>query len=142
MPETAEFCPGCGRAIGTAQRANAAVGALPENVIGALAYCTFIPAIIFLVIEPYSKNRFVRYHSIQCLLFWAALAVIAAAVKVVGFVLALVPIVGQLVVVLIGVVVAIAAFLVWLVLVVKALQGEMFRLPVLGDLAERYASAT
>jgi uncharacterized membrane protein len=123
-------------------RVNATVGILPANVAGALAYLTFVPAIIFLLIEPYSKNRFVRYHSIQCLLFWIAMIAAGAAVKIVAFVVVLIPVVGPLVAFLIGVIVAIAAFLMWLVLVLKALRGEMFTLPVLGDLAERYSETT
>lgn len=126
----------------SAPRANAAVGALPENVIAALAYCTFLPAGIFLVIEPYKSRRFVRYHSIQCLLFWIAMVAAGAAIKIVAFVVIPIPIVGPLMAFLIGVIVAIAAFLIWVVLLVKALRGEMFRLPVLGDLAERYAGIT
>ena len=40
---------------------------LSDNAAGALAYVTIIPAIIFLVMEPYNKNRFIRFHSWQCL---------------------------------------------------------------------------
>ena len=69
MPETAAFCPGCGRPMTSAvKKASGRVGALPERIAGALAYLTFVPAILFLVIEPYKKNHFVRFHSIQCLL--------------------------------------------------------------------------
>jgi len=46
---------------------------MTDNVAGALAYVTFIPAIVFLVLEPYSKNRFIRFHSFQCLFFCGAL---------------------------------------------------------------------
>ena len=51
----------------------------------------------------------------------------------------IIPIVGPLFVVLVLVVTAFAAVVVWLVLVVKALQGEMFKLPVLGKFAEQQA---
>jgi uncharacterized membrane protein len=43
---------------------------------------------------------------------------------------------------LIAVVVTLGAFVTWLVLVIKALQGEAFKLPVVGDLAERQSAAT
>ena len=69
---------------------------------------------------------------------WWQLAV-AAFLRLVGLVLALIPVLGPLLMYVIPVVAAIAAGLVWLVLVVKALQGEMFKLPALGDLAEHYA---
>jgi uncharacterized membrane protein len=56
--------------------------------------------------------------------------------------MAFIPLLGPLLVVLISACVGIAAFLLWLVLTVKALQGEMFKLPGLGDIAERNADAT
>jgi uncharacterized membrane protein len=142
MPETAVFCPACGRPVANPERANGRVGAFPERIAGGLAYVTFIPAIVFLLLEPYNKNRFVRYHSIQCLLFWVSMAAAGVAVKVLGLVLAFIPLLGPLLAFLISVCAGIAAFLVWLVLTVKALQGEMFKLPGLGDMAERYAGET
>ena len=42
-------------------------GGLADNVAGLLAYVTIIPAIIFLLIEPYRRNPFVRFHAFQCL---------------------------------------------------------------------------
>jgi len=110
--------------------------------VGGLAYLTFIPAIIFLVTEPYKRNLFVRYHAIQCLLLSVAVVGVAALVKVLGLVMFFVPVVGPLLAVLMAVVAGIAVVLLWFVLVVKALQGEMFKLPLLGDLAERYAEKT
>ena len=118
-------------------RAQGTVGVLPENIAGALAYLTFIPAIVFLLLEPYNKNRFVRFHSIQCLCFWAAAIVLGSALKIVGLVLYIIPVLGHLLVFLISMVGVLAGFVIWLVLVVKALQGDVFKLPVLGDFAEK-----
>jgi uncharacterized membrane protein len=140
MPDAASYCPGCGRAMRASERAQGTVGALPENLAGALAY-TFIGAIIFLLVEPYSKNRFVRFHSIQCILAWVAAVIIGAVLKLAGLILLIIPFLGHLLFFLISMVVGFAAFVIWLVLVVKALQGEMFKLPVLGDLAEKQAAA-
>jgi uncharacterized membrane protein len=141
MPETAAYCPGCGRTMRPPERAQGKVGALPETIAGALAYCTIIPAIVFLVLDPYNRSRFVRFHSIQCLLVWLAGVVIGAALKVVGLVLLIIPFLGHLLALLISGLVGLAAVVIWLVLVVKALQGEMFKLPVLGDFAEKQANA-
>lgn len=116
------------------------VGAFAENVAGALAYLTFIPAIIFLARAPFKSNHFVRFHSAQSLLLWIAGVVIALALKVAGMVLFFVPLAGPLFVVLIYVVGALAIFMIWVVLVVKALQEETYGLPVLGALAEAYAA--
>ena len=117
------------------------VGFLPENLAGGLAYFTFIPAIIFLLCQPYRASRFVRFHSIQCLLLWASGALLALALKVASLLLFLIPFVGPLFTVLALVIVVLAAVATWMVLVVKALQGEMFKLPVLGDYAEQQAGA-
>ena len=45
----------------------AAQSGLSDNAAGALAYITIIPAIIFLLVEPYNKNSFVRFHAWQCI---------------------------------------------------------------------------
>lgn len=150
MPADAAFCPGCGRAMRTEKQPEASaqepeanaqgkVGPLPVNLAGALAYFSFVPAIVFLFVDPYRKNRFVRFHSIQCLLLWGAVIVLAAVLRLAGLVVFLIPLLGPLVVAVVDVVVALAAVFLWLVLVVKAFQGEMFKLPVLGNFAEQHA---
>jgi len=115
------------------------VGFLPRNVAGALAYFTFIPAIIFLTLDPYRRDRFVRFHSIQCLLLWLAGLIVGLAIRLLALLLFMIPALGVLLVSLISVVTALAGFFIWLVVVVKALQGQAFKLSVLGELAEHYA---
>lgn len=122
-------------------RAHGKVGPLSENFAGALAYFTFVPAALFLVWQPFSRNRFVRFHSIQCLLFWLAGFAAAAALKLATLALFFVPVVGPLFVLLSSMVVGLAAVFVWLVLVIKAFQGEMFKLPMLGQFAEQHADS-
>lgn len=140
MPETAAFCPGCGqRRREPAAPAPGKAHAFAENAAGALAYLTFIPAILFLVLEPYRKNSFVRFHAVQCLLVWGAGVVVALALKVASLLVFLIPVAGPLLVLLISTVAVIAAVLLWLVLVVKALQGETFKLPWLGEFAAEYS---
>ena len=139
MPETAAFCPGCGRSMQTEARAQGKVGLFPEPIGGALAYLTFIPAIVFLVLEPYKNNRFVRFHSFQCLLLWGGGILVAIALKLAGLLLFIIPVLGPLLVVLVSTVVAFGAVAIWLVLVVKAFQGLMFKLPLLGDFADQQA---
>jgi uncharacterized membrane protein len=128
-----------GESLPVEPRAHGTVGALPENIVGALAYFTFLPAIVFLLLDPYHKNRFVRFHSLQCLLLWAAAVLFAIALKLASVVLLIIPMLGPLLVWIVGIVVALAAVVIWLVLVIKAFQGEMFKLPVLGDLASHPA---
>src|SRR5579863_1913798 len=139
MPDAAAFCPGCGRPMQTATRAQGKVGMLPEAIAGALGYFTFIPATFFLAASPYNRNRFVRFHSLQCLFFTLACLLIGIGIKLASLILFLIPVLGPLLVSLTSIVAVLAAVVLWLVLVVKAFQGEMFMLPVLGELAERQA---
>jgi uncharacterized membrane protein len=146
MPADAAFCPGCGRPMRTETSvlepqtsARGKVGPLPVNIAGALAYFFFVPAIVFLFVHPYRKNRFVRFHSIQSLLFSGAVITLGVVLWFAGLGVLLIPRLGPLVVAVVDVVVTLGAVLLWNVLVVKAFQGEMFKLGVLGDFAERHS---
>jgi uncharacterized membrane protein len=139
MPDAAVFCAGCGRPMQSATRAQGRVGMLPEAIAGALSYFTFIPATFFLAASPYNRNHFVRFHSLQCLFFTLACLLIGIAIKVASLILFFIPVLGPLLVSLTSIVAVLAAVVLWLVLVVKAFQGEMFMLPVLGELAQRQA---
>jgi uncharacterized membrane protein len=105
---------------------------LADNVAGMLAYVTIIPAIIFLLVEPYNRSRFIRFHSWQCIFFnigwwilWMGLHIVAH-IPFLGFLSILVwPLIG------------LGGFILWLILLIKANQGQMFKLPVIGDLAEK-----
>jgi uncharacterized membrane protein len=136
MNEGVAICPACGRAVGSAPTAQASAGGLADNVAGALAYVTIIPAIIFLVLEPFNRSRFVRFHAFQSLFFALAWVVLSLAMNVVAHV----PIFGWLTL-LLWPIIGLAGFIIWLVLVLKAYQGQMFKLPVIGDLAEKQAGA-
>jgi len=139
MPDTAAFCPGCGRTTHAPERAQGVVGVLPETLAGGLAYF-LVPAIVFLLVEPYRKNRFVRFHSFQCIGVWLAAVVTGAVLRILGVVLFVVPVLGHLLVWLVSMVVILAFIMIWIVLVLKALLGEMFKLPVVGEFAEKQAN--
>lgn len=129
------MCAACSRSApgGTA---TATSGGLTDNVAGMLAYVTIIPAIIFLVTAPYNKNRFVRFHSFQCLFFCLALIVISIAFSI----LTVVPFMA-LITIPLQMIIGLGSLIVWIVLLLKANQGQMFKLPVIGDLAEKQANA-
>ncbi len=143
------FCPTCGTQIadgascpkcaGTsnAQGATApAAAGLTDNMAGALAYVTIIPAIVFLVLEPFNRKRFVRFHAFQCLFFAAAWTVLWIGLSLIAHI----PFLGWATV-LIWPLVSLVGFVIWLILVLKAYQGQMFKLPVIGDMAEQQAGA-
>jgi uncharacterized membrane protein len=135
MTEGVAFCPACGRASAVAaQTAQPSTGGLADNVAGALAYVTIIPAIIFLVLEPFNRSRFVRFHAFQCLFFALAWFALSIAMNIVVHI----PIFGWLTL-LLWPIIGLAGFVIWVVLVLKAYQGQMFKLPIIGDLAEKQA---
>lgn len=139
MPPTAAFCPGCGRSMHAEPKAQGKVGPLPESIAGGLAYLTFLPAIIFLLVDPFKRNRFVRFHSFQCLFACGVAILLAALIRIASLIVFMIPVVGPLLISILVVVLILAAVFLWLVVMVKALQGEWFRLPVLGEFADRYA---
>jgi uncharacterized membrane protein len=139
MPGGVRFCPGCGRSMQVITPTQGKVGMLSENLAGALAYFTILPAILFLFVEPYLKNIFVRFHALQCFLYTAAIVLLGVALRLTDYVLFVIPVLGPLLVVVIDAVAALAAILLWCVLVAKAWRGEIFKIPLLGDFAERYA---
>jgi uncharacterized membrane protein len=133
IPAGAAACPACSRSsAGASAAAQANVGGLTENVAGALAYVTIIPAIVFLVLEPYNKSKFIRFHSFQCL--FAAVAWVA--LWIVLNIIAHIPLLGWLTI-LVWPLVGLGGFILWLVLFLKAFQGQMWKLPVIGDMAEK-----
>jgi uncharacterized membrane protein len=143
------FCPGCGTQIAEGTTCPKCAGAsasaptpgvtatgLTDNVAGALAYVTIIPAIVFLVLEPYNRKRFIRFHSFQCIFFavaWTALWIILAFIGHIPFL--------GWATLLLWPLVSLAGFILWLIMVLKAYQGQMFKLPVIGDMAEKQADA-
>jgi len=107
------------------------------KLAAALAYITFIPAIIFILIEPFKRNRFVRFHSFQSIFLTIATILAAIAMRILYPLLVLVPVLGYLLAWLAMAVGILGWVILWLVLLVKALQGETFRLPWIGSIAEK-----
>ena len=94
---------------------------MDPNVAGLLCYLVgWISGIIFLILEK--ENKFVRFHAMQSIVTFGALTIV-------NLFLFWVPILGWLLGVL--------AFILWVVLMVKAYQGQMYKLPIVGDFAEK-----
>jgi uncharacterized membrane protein len=99
-----------------------------------LAYITIIPAIIFLILEPYNRSRFVRFHAWQSIFFNIAWWILWIGLHI----FAHIPLLGWLSI-LVWPLVGLAGFIAWIILLLKANQGLMYKLPVIGDLAEKQA---
>jgi len=96
-----------------------------QNIAGLLCYAAgWITGLIFFLIEK--ENKFVRFHAMQSMMVFGGLTVLF---MVLGFI----PIVGWMLMPLLG----IAQLILWVLLMVKAYQGETFKLPMVGDLAEK-----
>ncbi|MFC1790418.1 DUF4870 domain-containing protein [Patescibacteria group bacterium] len=93
---------------------------LPKNTAAALSYLlAWVSGIVFLIIE---KDPFVRFHAMQSILVFGGLTL-----------LSMIPVIGWA----LSPLLMILGFVLWLVLVYKAYQGEKFKLPVVGDFAEK-----
>jgi uncharacterized membrane protein len=97
---------------------------LEPSIAGLLCYVGgWISGIVFLVIEQ--KNAFVRFHALQSIVTFGALTVA-------GALLGWIPYAG----VVFGTIIGILAFILWVVLMVKAYQGELYKVPLAGQVAE------
>ena len=108
---------------------------IPENIAAVISYVTIIPAILFLYLDPFRRNRFVRFHAVQHLLLFAAASVCGVAAIVLWTALQLIPPMRVLVFPFAGLI-SLAWTFTWLMLLVKAYHHEMFKLPYIGDYAE------
>jgi uncharacterized membrane protein len=115
-------------------------GGLSANAAAALAYITIIPAIIFLVIEPYNRIPLVRFHSFQSIALAVAWFAIWVAVMVLHFVLHFIPLIGILFL-LVDFAIGVGFFILWLMAILKASKGEWYKIPVIGDFAMKQAQS-
>lgn len=125
------------------------IGSLDPKVAAALSYI-WIVGLIFYFMEK--ENRFVRFHAMQSIIFGIVNSVIIVALMVLAFVLTIVMGVGGAMVGgALGLIVSLLGWLVWLLFVLvilvmmlglvfaayKAYQGQKFKLPIIGNMAEK-----
>ena len=140
MDDAAAFCPGCGKPTGISQTPTAGTApaaaptqapasGLQDNVAGLLCYL-LIPAIIFLVMEPYNRNKFIRFHAFQAIFLEIGWIIVNAVLGMLAFIgLFILPVLW------------LGFTILWVVCMIKAFQNQMFKLPMIGDIAERQAGA-
>jgi uncharacterized membrane protein len=109
---------------------------LSDNAAGGLAYLTIIPAIVFLIVEPFKRSSYVRFHAWQSILFFVAWALIDI---LVGLVQNLVPSTVFLTLTVMQLV-GLALFIVWIFVFVSAFNGKRIKLPIIGEMAEKLAN--
>ena len=111
-----------------------ATSGLSDDAASGIAYLTFIPAIIFLVVAPYNTNPKVKFHAWQSIF----LAIAWFAVWILLTVLAFVPFIGW-VLLPIHLLLMLGLFILWLIAIIKAFQGGKFVIPIIGPLAQKQA---
>jgi uncharacterized membrane protein len=149
-----KFCPKCGSALPAGTTADAgATGFVPpppaapvqsagmtENVAAALCYLLgILTGILFLVLEPYNKNRTIRFHAFQAIFLWVAMVVAWIVLGIVFAVFIRIPVLGPLVGLALYPICGLAMLGLWLFLMYKAYNNEKFVLPIIGPLAEKQA---
>ena len=135
-PEYAKFCTKCGAALvppaGGSETpatppAQTSIGLQP-NIAGLLCYVGFwITGIIFLVIEK--KSQFVKFHAWQSIMTFAVL-------NVAYLIFFRIPVIGWV----ITWIISILSFVLWIILIIQAGTGKMWKLPLVDDWAEKQAS--
>ena len=152
-----KFCAKCGAPSGAAAGgaatvppppatpyapAPAASAGMDENVVAALCYLLgVLTGILFLVIEPYNRNRVIRFHAFQSIFAWIAAIVIGMVLSTVSYVFVAVPFIGWLVYILLWTAFSLGVLALWLFLMYKAYNKERFVLPVIGAWAEKQAQS-
>jgi len=110
---------------------------MEENVAAALCYIPIV-GLIFLLVEPYSKNKTIKFHALQSLFYCIAWIAIMILFGVVGSMFALVSglfwfwfMISRLI--------SLALFVGLIIMAVKAYQRSRFVMPIIGPIAEKQA---
>jgi uncharacterized membrane protein len=98
---------------------------LEPNIAGLLCYVLgWVTGIVFFIMEK--DNKLVRFHAMQSIITFGILFLAS-------IILSFIPFVGWF----FGVLLSILTFVLWVVLMLKAYQEVMFKLPIVGDIAEK-----
>lgn len=116
----------------------AASSGMSNNVAGLLCYLVgWVTGLIFLLIEPYKNDKFVRFHAFQSIFFNVALIGVYIVVVILGIILSVIHL-GLLMLPL-WLVLWLGILGIWVFLMIKAYNNQTFKLPLIGDLAAKQA---
>lgn len=118
-----------------------AAGGMEDNVASALCYLLgLITGVLFLVLEPYNKNKVVRFHAFQSIFFNIGAIVVNIAFSIVFSIMRhVLPLSMWVLFTLLSLGLSLLMLGAWAFLMYKAYNREMFKIPFLGDLAEKQA---
>lgn len=136
-----KVCPACGREADTSKKVSSktvtsesygdkATFGLDENVASALCYVLgWLTGILFILVEK--DNKVVRFHAMQSILTFLSLGILAWIIGLMG--------IGSYTSfglwAAIGSLIFIVELILWVVLIIKAYQGETFMVPIVGSIA-------
>lgn len=143
----ATFCGSCGTPVAGAAPASAPAGGattsggLTSNVAGALAYLFgFVTGIVFLVIEPFKNDKFVRFHAFQSIIFNVAVIVLWIVFAILSAILSYITAgIAGLILFPISMLLWLAMMAFWVFLMYKAYNNERFMIPIVGAIAAKQA---
>jgi len=135
----ATFCPKCGAAqsaaVTTAASPSVSTDGLAENVAGLLCYVLgWLTGIIFLLID---KRPFVKFHAAQSIVVFGGLTVIRIALIFMGSTTG--GVLGWGFMGMISLIVSLLGLVLWILLMIKAYQHELFKVPIAAPIAESIA---
>jgi uncharacterized membrane protein len=139
--EGVAFCGKCGAPVAPSSGVPPIPGAakpLESNVVALLCYLLwFVGGIIFLVLEPYKNDKFVRFHAFQSI--FLSIVYFVFMVFWSGFLWSILG--GSLWFILgpIGLIVRLGVLLLWIFLMFKAYNNEKFMIPFIGEIAAKQA---
>jgi uncharacterized membrane protein len=143
-PVEGKFCAKCGSAVGAAPGDAPPAPAVPvagnpglgmdENLAAALCYIPIV-GLIFLLVEPYNKNKTIKFHALQSVFYCIAWIAAGIVLGIFGGVLLTTGLWSLWI--LLSRLVELAFFVGLVVMAVKAYQGSRFIMPVVGPIAEK-----
>jgi len=129
------YQPPMGAGAAAGQYGESSMGMEPKTAAGLSYIAGWVTGLIFFLVEK--KNRFVRFHAMQSILFFGGASILDVVLRFAG---GFAPAFLGLGFYCLAGIVGLIAFVGWIVLMINGFQGKYFKLPVIGDMAERYAN--
>ena len=112
---------------------------MEENLASALCYIPIV-GLIFLLIEPYNRNKTIRFHAFQSIFYFIGCIILGIAMGIVfGIMFTIMPYGLWHLLRLCWTLVELGLFAIWIFLVLKAYQRDRLVLPIIGPLAAKQA---
>ena len=141
-PDNSQVCPSCGApfAAGSATPGNPTPAAsgqgLAPNVAALLSYILWpVICLLFLILDPYNKNKFIRFHAFQALFLGLAAIAIGIVLMITTAILGMIPVLGWILDALIWIGFGLGMLGLVIYLMYRAYNGDRFMLPFIGNLA-------